>query len=164
MARSRFWNWERSWRQATTMPEGRCVMRTAVSTLLTFCPPLPPDRNVGGVFCDGRDGRAQDLGFLAKSPHRGQSGGSSAPRVLGFGVRSPADEGADDFGIVAEGCGKHQSRVSFPILQVGFRTFLKQELYELGTSALGGSHQRSLSQLIDVVDLRPGQRARGDGR
>ena len=23
-----------------------CVMRTAVSTLFTFCPPLPPERNV----------------------------------------------------------------------------------------------------------------------
>ena len=28
------------------MPEGRCVMRTADSTLLTFWPPWPPARNV----------------------------------------------------------------------------------------------------------------------
>ena len=29
---------------ATTNPVGTCVMRTAVSTLFTFCPPFPPER------------------------------------------------------------------------------------------------------------------------
>ena len=32
--------------QATTIPLGLCKIRTAVSTLFTFCPPLPPLRNV----------------------------------------------------------------------------------------------------------------------
>src|SRR5262249_22676418 len=38
--------WLRSAWQATTIPLGLCKIRTAVSTLLTFCPPLPPLRNV----------------------------------------------------------------------------------------------------------------------
>ena len=29
-----------------TIPLGTCLMRTAVSTLFTFCPPLPPERKV----------------------------------------------------------------------------------------------------------------------
>ena len=28
----------------TNTPVGMCLMRTAVSTLFTFCPPLPPER------------------------------------------------------------------------------------------------------------------------
>ena len=46
MASSRFLCWLRSFWHCTTMPVGRCVMRTAVSTLLTFWPPAPPARNV----------------------------------------------------------------------------------------------------------------------
>ncbi|EKU21920.1 peptide chain release factor 2, partial [Nannochloropsis gaditana CCMP526] len=34
-----------SWHRATR-PVGKCLSRTAVSTLLTFCPPAPPDRKV----------------------------------------------------------------------------------------------------------------------
>ena len=39
----RFLSCERSSWQTTTMPVGRCVMRTAVATLLTFWPPAPPE-------------------------------------------------------------------------------------------------------------------------
>ena len=39
---SLFCNWERSWVQRTAIPVGKWVIRTAVSTLLTFWPPLPP--------------------------------------------------------------------------------------------------------------------------
>ncbi|MCG3184410.1 MAG: hypothetical protein ICCCNLDF_02530 [Planctomycetes bacterium] len=41
---ARFWCWLRSLRQLTTIPVGTCVMRTALSTLFTFWPPLPPAR------------------------------------------------------------------------------------------------------------------------
>ncbi len=44
IAVSRFCNCDRSFWQETTMPLGRCVMRTAVSVLLTFCPPAPVAR------------------------------------------------------------------------------------------------------------------------
>ena len=44
MAVSRFLSWERSFWQATTMPVGRCVMRTAESAVLTPCPPGPDER------------------------------------------------------------------------------------------------------------------------
>jgi hypothetical protein len=33
-------------RRRTTRPVGKCVMRTALSVLLTLCPPAPLDRNV----------------------------------------------------------------------------------------------------------------------
>ena len=46
MARSRFWCWLRSLCTATTMPVGRCVMRTAQSVLLTCWPPAPEARYV----------------------------------------------------------------------------------------------------------------------
>src|SRR5881394_839361 len=44
IANSRFLCWLRSAWQPTTIPLGMCVMRTAVSTLLTFCPRMPPRR------------------------------------------------------------------------------------------------------------------------
>ena len=44
MARARFWCWLRSFWQLTTMPVGRCVMRTAESVLLTCWPPAPEER------------------------------------------------------------------------------------------------------------------------
>ena len=46
MAVARFWCCERWLCEAATRPVGKCVMRTAVSTLFTFWPPLPPERNV----------------------------------------------------------------------------------------------------------------------
>src|SRR5262249_38045353 len=53
IASSRFLPWLRSTWQATTTPVGRWVMRAAVSTLLTFCPPLPPERNVSTLMSSG---------------------------------------------------------------------------------------------------------------
>src|SRR5690348_159202 len=44
MADARFWIWERSFWQETTMPVGRCVMRTAESVVLTPWPPGPEER------------------------------------------------------------------------------------------------------------------------
>ena len=44
MATSRFWVWERSFWQVTTIPVGRCVRRTAEEVLLTCCPPAPEER------------------------------------------------------------------------------------------------------------------------
>ena len=44
MARIRFWSWERSSWQVTTMPVGKCVSRTAESVVLTDCPPAPCER------------------------------------------------------------------------------------------------------------------------
>ncbi len=44
IAVSRFRSCERSFWQATTMPVGRCVMRTAESAVLTPCPPGPEER------------------------------------------------------------------------------------------------------------------------
>src|SRR3990170_677843 len=44
MAVSRFLSWERSFWQATTIPVGRWVMRTAESAVLTPCPPGPEER------------------------------------------------------------------------------------------------------------------------
>src|SRR5215475_2877743 len=44
MAVSRFLSCERSFWQATTMPVGRCVMRTAESAVFTPCPPGPEER------------------------------------------------------------------------------------------------------------------------
>ena len=44
MARALFCSWDRSFWQVTTMPEGRWVMRTAESVVLTPWPPLPEDR------------------------------------------------------------------------------------------------------------------------
>ena len=41
---SRLRSWERSFWHATTMPVGRCVMRTAESAVLTPCPPGPDER------------------------------------------------------------------------------------------------------------------------
>src|SRR2546428_112016 len=35
------------------MPVGRCVSRTALSTLLTFCPPAPPDRKMSVRISSG---------------------------------------------------------------------------------------------------------------
>ena len=74
-ARSLFCSCERSSWQATTMPVGRCVMRTAVAFFCTFCPPAPGGAkdihaNVGfrdlnidvlhrGEHCDG-GGRGVD--------------------------------------------------------------------------------------------------------
>src|SRR5438105_4957560 len=46
MANSRFFSWDRSFWQETTMPVGRCVSRTAVSFFCTFCPPAPLERKV----------------------------------------------------------------------------------------------------------------------
>ena len=42
----RFFNCERSSRQVTTRPVGKCVMRMAESVVLTLCPPGPEDRYV----------------------------------------------------------------------------------------------------------------------
>src|SRR5216117_4404527 len=39
-----FLNWLRSFWHWTTMPVGRCVIRTADDVLLTCCPPLPEAR------------------------------------------------------------------------------------------------------------------------
>jgi len=44
MAVSLFCSCERSFWIATTMPVGKCVMRTAESVVLTLCPPWPPLR------------------------------------------------------------------------------------------------------------------------
>ena len=44
IAVSRFRSCERSFWQATTMPVGRWVMRTAESAVLTPCPPGPEER------------------------------------------------------------------------------------------------------------------------
>ena len=38
--------WLRSSLHVTTIPEGRCLSLTAVSVLLTCCPPGPLERNV----------------------------------------------------------------------------------------------------------------------
>ena len=46
--------WLRSTWHATTVFVGKCVMRTAVSTLFTFCPPLPPARYVSTRSSSGR--------------------------------------------------------------------------------------------------------------
>lgn len=46
LARTLFCDWERSSEHFTDSPVGIWIARTAVSTLLTFCPPLPPDRQV----------------------------------------------------------------------------------------------------------------------
>ena len=46
MAFSLFWSCERSWVQRTNRPVGMCRIRTAVSTLFTFWPPAPPEREV----------------------------------------------------------------------------------------------------------------------
>ena len=40
-----FWACDRSDCTATEMPVGRWVTRTAVSSLFTFCPPGPDERN-----------------------------------------------------------------------------------------------------------------------
>ena len=44
MAEARFWIWERSFWQVTTMPVGRWVIRTAESVVLTPWPPGPEER------------------------------------------------------------------------------------------------------------------------
>jgi len=44
LARKRFSAWERSSWHFTRTPEGRCRSTTQVDTLLTFWPPLPPER------------------------------------------------------------------------------------------------------------------------
>lgn len=44
MQRSRFWNWLRSSWQATTMPVGLWIRRTADEVLLICWPPAPDDR------------------------------------------------------------------------------------------------------------------------
>ncbi len=44
MAVSRLRSWERSFWQATTMPVGKCVIRTAESAVFTPCPPGPDER------------------------------------------------------------------------------------------------------------------------
>ena len=44
IALARFLIWERSFWQTTTMPEGKCVMRTAESVVLTCWPPAPEAR------------------------------------------------------------------------------------------------------------------------
>ncbi len=46
MAIARFWCWLRSARHTMLRPVGKWRRRTAVSTLFTFCPPLPPARMV----------------------------------------------------------------------------------------------------------------------
>ena len=46
IADARFWCCERSFWQLTLMPVGLCVMRTALSVVLTCCPPAPPARKV----------------------------------------------------------------------------------------------------------------------
>ncbi len=45
-ATSRLRSCERSWVHLIMMPVGLCLSMTAVSTLLTFCPPAPPERAV----------------------------------------------------------------------------------------------------------------------
>ena len=45
IARARFCSCERSFWQETTIPVGRCVIRTAESVVLTLCPPWPEARN-----------------------------------------------------------------------------------------------------------------------
>ena len=44
IAVARLEDWERSFWHCTTMPVGRCVMRTAESVLLTCWPPAPEAR------------------------------------------------------------------------------------------------------------------------
>ena len=44
IACSRFCSWDFSFWQETTMPVGRCVMRTAESVVLTLWPPGPDER------------------------------------------------------------------------------------------------------------------------
>src|SRR3989344_3082441 len=46
IAFSLFWACERSEVHFTSMPVGLWMIRTAVSTLFTFCPPAPPERDV----------------------------------------------------------------------------------------------------------------------
>jgi len=41
---SRFCSWDFSSCMETTMPDGRCVSRTAESVVLTDCPPGPEER------------------------------------------------------------------------------------------------------------------------
>ena len=44
MALALFWCWLRSFWHDTTMPVGRCVIRTAESVTLTCWPPAPDER------------------------------------------------------------------------------------------------------------------------
>ena len=46
-------NCERDSEFSIIIPEGACLNRTAVSTLFTFCPPAPPERNVSNVTSEG---------------------------------------------------------------------------------------------------------------
>ena len=54
--RRAFWRlscWLRVSVFSTVMPVGMWRTRTPVSTLLTFCPPCPPERNVSHSMSDG---------------------------------------------------------------------------------------------------------------
>ena len=42
-----------------------CVMRTAVSTLFTFCPPLPPERKVSTLQFGRRDHDVRRLSSIS---------------------------------------------------------------------------------------------------
>ena len=81
MACSRFCSCERSFCMETTMPVGRCVIRTAESVVLTPCPPGPGaavdvDPQVVGVDLD--------LGLLDLGHHQ-HAGGRGVHAALGLG-------------------------------------------------------------------------------
>ena len=60
----------------TTIPVGRCVIRTALSVVLTCCPPAPPDRNVS---MRKSLGSIATLPSLESLPPRGASGNTCTP-------------------------------------------------------------------------------------
>mmetsp|Transcript_16740 Transcript_16740/g.34494 ORF Transcript_16740/g.34494 Transcript_16740/m.34494 type:complete len:304 (+) Transcript_16740:496-1407(+) len=68
MARSLFMDWLRSCVHLTFSPLGRCLMRTAVLTLLTFWPPAPPlrmvviSRSLSGMSMSLRSASSRKMG------------------------------------------------------------------------------------------------------
>ena len=76
-----FFCWLRSAWQATTRPRGNVTRRTAVSTLFTFWPPLPPLRKVSTSMSASLISMGASSGNLRHDVHAGKGG---VPALVGI--------------------------------------------------------------------------------
>ena len=84
---ARFLCWLRSSRQTTTIPEGRCVSRTALSVLFWCWPPGPPARMTSVSMSSAR---IDDVDLLGLG-HHGDGRGRGVDPALGLGLRDALD-------------------------------------------------------------------------
>ena len=93
MAMSRLRPWLRSFWQATTMPLGKWVMRTADEVLLTFCPPAPEARKVSMRMSVSLTSISMSSSISGVDEHRGEGGVAARGGVEGADAHQPMHAG-----------------------------------------------------------------------